>query len=558
MRTWLRALVALLVALPLSGCLSFLDDDDGPDREANPASGVDDPSQIKITGVRIHNDPLEPQSTATIEGFGGTPLSYVVYEPLAQDALPGGQPPTFPVVVFLHGFGLTKEMWTCTPFGEPAQPPLPDEKCPFTDLLDTFARAGFISVAYDARGFGRSGGQVTVAGPAEMADLSAVIDWVSERFPVNGKVGVTGISYGGGQSLLGWGTDARITTAVAHQGWLDLYEALAPGSVPKGEWASLLVGEGTIASGGMMHPMVYGWAQAVVTRDGLDNVRGDLDARSPERFMAGTDKPLMLCAAMQDTLFTQVDELWQATSAFTRVIVHDGGHGTLDEECWEKTRQWFSFFLRGVDTKVDGWPFLQSSDAGGGHAVMYPKAPKQATQSYFLREPELTSYAGSNMTFTIDNRFVNNPLAEPSAIWDQAGVGNQAMPYSMRQDPSAVFFERSIDDDSLVILGSPRLQLVTQATTARWQVTGQLIHVDAEGNSRILARGAVANIPGETPAIEGSVMMDFSYTKATIDPGSMLVLKLGANDTSWFLPDPQAGTVAFSGHSELTLPLFVG
>ncbi|MGB1586067.1 MAG: alpha/beta hydrolase [Thermoplasmatota archaeon] len=558
MRGWL----ALLLIVPmLSGCLSFLEDDE-PEPMIGPASDVDDPSMVTVDGVAVHNHPTDGGGQDRITSFDGTQLPYVIYEPLASRALPDGSQPRFPVVVFVHGFGYSKEMWLCPPMGDPGQPPLPDDPCPFTNLLQKFAEAGIIAVAYDTRGFGQATGQVTVAGEAEMADLDAVIDFVADRFPVNGKVGVTGISYGGGHAMHAWAFNPKVTTVAAHQGWVDLYEALLPGNVPKVEWDLALIGQGTATSGAQLHPMVYEWAANGIQRTNLADVEAALDARSVLDAIA-TDKPLLICNALQDSLFHQTQDVLDGATGFTRVVVYEGGHGTMDAECWDKTLAWFEYFLRGVDTGVDAWPALETVDASGGDAITFDELPDITLDSYYLREPQLTTYAPSNTTFNVQQRALNNPFAEPSVVWDQVGMPNQALPYSMRNDPTAVFFEAGAYSQSEVILGAPSLELVLDGDNqTAFQVAVQLLAVAQDDSSIILSRGAYAHVPGVTPEIDDRITVDLHYTKADLSPGTRLVLKVGGNDASWYLPllngnDLASSNydVAFTGHSMLTVPL---
>ena len=72
-----------------------------------------------------------------------------------------------------------------------------------TDARDLAAR-GFVVLAWSARGFGASGGQIALNAPDyEVADARALVDWLAARpevvqdGPGDPRVGVTGGSYGG-------------------------------------------------------------------------------------------------------------------------------------------------------------------------------------------------------------------------------------------------------------------------------------------------------------------------------------------------------------------------
>src|SRR5688572_1801849 len=255
---------AVLLALPLTaGCLDVFDRDGGEgdqDPLTSPADVGYAPESVAVTGVA--------KGSLTIPSFDETALSTVLYRPLTDDTLPDGAPIPWGVVVFLHGWGFFKDQFqgAAGVSGAPAQASAAAGQVPYgPDQMQLFAEQGLIAVAYDARGFGRSGGTATVAGPAEMADLDAVLDHVAEHYPTSGRVGLIGTSYGGGQAFQAWADDPRVVTAVPIYGWVDLYDGLLQGDVPKAHWAALLTAGGT-AGGKGPNPTVAAWLQKGVAR----------------------------------------------------------------------------------------------------------------------------------------------------------------------------------------------------------------------------------------------------------------------------------------------------
>eukprot|EP00604_Paraphysomonas_vestita_P002043 CAMPEP_0174819896 /NCGR_PEP_ID=MMETSP1107-20130205/3353_1 /TAXON_ID=36770 /ORGANISM="Paraphysomonas vestita, Strain GFlagA" /LENGTH=186 /DNA_ID=CAMNT_0016034175 /DNA_START=376 /DNA_END=933 /DNA_ORIENTATION=+ len=75
-----------------------------------------------------------------------------------------------------------------------------------------------------------------------MGDLQTVIDWVIAN--TNGdpdRIGLSGISYGAGISLLGASKDSRVKSVAAMSGWVDLAQSfLGSGETIKTEAARLL------------------------------------------------------------------------------------------------------------------------------------------------------------------------------------------------------------------------------------------------------------------------------------------------------------------------------
>jgi ABC-2 type transport system ATP-binding protein len=144
------------------------------------------------------------------------PLDTTVYLPATTPA---------PALMIAHGFGGTKTS------------------------VDADARAladrGFVVLAWSARGFGRSGGQIALNSPEyEVADARVLVDRLAARpdvvqdGPGDPRVGVTGGSYGGALALLLAGYDRRVDAIAPSITWNDLGQALfpnaaaAPGTLP--------------------------------------------------------------------------------------------------------------------------------------------------------------------------------------------------------------------------------------------------------------------------------------------------------------------------------------
>jgi ABC-2 type transport system ATP-binding protein len=126
-----------------------------------------------------------------------------------------------PAVIVAHGFGGSKQSVA----GDARE----------------LAQRGFVALAYSARGFGRSEGQIGLNSiPYEVADASKIVDWlgkqsqVSKDGPDDPKVGVTGGSYGGSLSLLLAGTDKRVDALAPVITYNDLSQALLPNSATTG------------------------------------------------------------------------------------------------------------------------------------------------------------------------------------------------------------------------------------------------------------------------------------------------------------------------------------
>jgi ABC-2 type transport system ATP-binding protein len=167
-----------------------------------------------VVWLNSGDDPAEVRTREeTLAGAGdGIRLDSTLYLPERTPA---------PAVIVAHGFGGSK------------------------DSVDGDARElaqrGFVALAYSARGFGRSSGQISLNSPeAEVADASELVSWLAEQPEVvtdgdgDPKVGVTGGSYGGALSLLLAGTDDRVDALAPAITYNDLSQALLPNSATTG------------------------------------------------------------------------------------------------------------------------------------------------------------------------------------------------------------------------------------------------------------------------------------------------------------------------------------
>jgi ABC-2 type transport system ATP-binding protein len=148
-------------------------------------------------------------------------LDSTLYVPAGADA--GHR---VPAVILAHGFGGSKDSVA----GDARE----------------LARHGYVVLAYTARGFGGSDGQIALDSPDyEVADARQLVDWLATRpqvrldGPGDPRVGVTGGSYGGALALMLAGYDPRVDAIVPLVTWNDLGRAFFPdAAAPAGEPAS--------------------------------------------------------------------------------------------------------------------------------------------------------------------------------------------------------------------------------------------------------------------------------------------------------------------------------
>ncbi len=166
------------------------------------------PASPPDSGVRTENE------TIAVPGGPGVSGPVDIDATLYLPAVTGRAP----AVLMAHGFGGSKDSVA-------------------SDARD-LAGHGFVVLAYSARGFGQSTGQIALDSlDYEIPDARALVSWLATRpevlldAPGDPRVGVTGASYGGALSLMLAGTDKRIDAVAPLITWNDLSAALFPNAI---------------------------------------------------------------------------------------------------------------------------------------------------------------------------------------------------------------------------------------------------------------------------------------------------------------------------------------
>jgi ABC-2 type transport system ATP-binding protein len=120
-----------------------------------------------------------------------------------------------PAVLLAHGFGGSKDS--------------------VADEAGYLAEQGYVVLAWSARGFGASTGQIGLDDPRyEVADVSTLLDLLAERDeveldgPGDPRAGIAGASYGGALALLAAAYDPRVDAIAPQITWNSLTTALFP------------------------------------------------------------------------------------------------------------------------------------------------------------------------------------------------------------------------------------------------------------------------------------------------------------------------------------------
>jgi pimeloyl-ACP methyl ester carboxylesterase len=219
--------------------------------------------------------------------------------------------------------------------------------------FDKFLKAGFGVLSFDQRGFGESGGKARVENPdfegrdvQKLVALVASLPWVQKDGPGDPRLGAMGGSYGGGYQFVGAFRELRdkgkpVFDALAPEiTWWDLKQSLAPSSVARGEWVSLLSAAGaqalpTEALEGTAYGAATGlWPDGTVP--GVPNMDEFFEKNGPRWNVEQgrkLDIPVLFGQGVTDTLFPLHQGLQNWAKAITSkarkhsiFVGYNGGH----------------------------------------------------------------------------------------------------------------------------------------------------------------------------------------------------------------------------------------
>ena len=290
-------------------------------------------------------------------------------------------------------------------------------------IAAAFANAGYSVLAYDARGHGASGGEITLAGPREVADLRALRNAFAARSEVSDRIGAWGISYGGGQIWNALGAGVPLAAVEVVETWTSLYDALWPQNLARSGIVA-----GFAAGIAARSPLVAGIRDDAVQSRNLGAVRALTADRSVTSRLGSIRTPVYLFQGKIDFAF----DLSQATTAFARLggpkKLYAGNFGhtpstfpSIDSSyVVAQGVAWFDRFLKGTQNGVDAKKVVIAKRASATARVELGALPATRTQSFTLG-----GTATARGTALVSRRTA--PLASALETWGGVGVVSVAV-----------------------------------------------------------------------------------------------------------------------------------
>nr|WP_245667251.1 CocE/NonD family hydrolase [Leptospira tipperaryensis] len=362
--------LAALAALIPGNSAAFLNGNASasPFQQGITASQIDSAFQAENDGSFTFNDSI------VIRSGDGTSIAANLFQP---KNLVSGQ--KYPTVIFVNSWALNEYEYI-----------VPAAK---------LAKKGYIVLSYSTRGFGISGGLINTAGIKDRQDLSAVLDWLRANTQVDSSnIGISGISYGAGISLIGVSFEPRIKTAVAMSGWGDLKRSLYGNDTPRLVWGLILIGAGYFT--GRMDPVIADNFTKLLSHNDIAGVTAWAAERSPASLVSelnASGKPVYISSNFEDFLFNpnQMLDYFASLTVPKKLDMNEGIHATaeiggvlgLSNPIWDNAYDWFDFWLKGINNGIMMKPTVTFQKRFNGPRVTLPSWPSSTVseKTYYLK-----------------------------------------------------------------------------------------------------------------------------------------------------------------------------
>ncbi|MFJ8006042.1 alpha/beta fold hydrolase [Streptomyces fagopyri] len=505
----------------------------GHRRHALRTTAVGAVSAVLITGGSLGLAPTAGAAAGgvrfvDITGDGGTVLKGNVVTPSDADGTR-----TYPLIVLPTSWGLPQVEYLAQ--------------------ARRLADSGYVVVAYNVRGFWQSGGEIEVAGPPDVADTSKVIDWALANTPADARrIGVAGVSYGAGISLLAAEHDKRIKAVAALSGWADLIDSIYSGRTEHAQATALLGGVGALTGrpSAELRGILGSFFSSDLSKEQEMIAWGR--KRSPETYVDQLDKngpAVFMANAWGDTIFppNQYARFYEELTGPKRLELRPGDHATAElpglfgvpNDVWTDTGRWFDHYLRGEDNGIDReQPVQLKSRSADG----YEGYPDWKSVGATTRKIEL---AGTTTIHTNVDSGADGGIIFLSSVLDQlARVPPTALVPLLPRRWAAVW-QSPRSESAQRVRGTARLHTTLTPTAESGTLITYLYDVGPLGLGKLVS-SAPYTFHGRTPGEPFGVDLDLYSTAYDVPAGHRLALVVDTVDPLYIEHNPPGAQLTFS------------
>lgn len=445
----------------------------------------------------------------------------------------------------------------------------------YTAVAAKLVARGYVVVAYSQRGFRDSTGEVDFAGPDTQRDASTVIDWALAHTAADpDRIGMAGVSYGAGISLLAAERDPRVKAVAALSAWTDLDASL--------------VQNGTLSTGtlrGLLHQIETKGRSSAFDRElqrrldadpaaAADLLTAGAAVRSPITRVADLNAhgtAVLIANGWADSFFppAQLVDFFDALTGPKRLELAVGDHTAPElaglfgrpDRTIDDTLAWFDHYLHGTANGVDDAAPLQLQNVATRQWQGYPSWPG-TTATADLGAPgspdsaALTSPATWSTTLTTgtDTAATSGPAQivapsdyrPPAADLRVLGANTHALAWSAPALTGAT-----------TVTGAPAVHVSLAASAPSATVFTYLYDVAPSGSGQLMTM-APFTATGLTAGSAQPVAIRLQPTRWTLPAGHHLALVVDTVDLRFAQAAPGGSTLTISSSpaaaAELGIP----
>ncbi|WP_031080243.1 alpha/beta fold hydrolase [Streptomyces sp. NRRL S-118] len=418
------------------------------------------------------------------------------------------------------------------------------------------ADAGYVVVSYNSRGFWQSGGHVEVAGPPDVADASKVIDWALAHTPADPeRVGMAGVSYGAGISLLAAGHDKRIKAVVAMSGWADLIDSIYSGRTQHLQAAGLLGGAG----------LLTGRPSAEFQQTLKDFLGSNLSKeqemmawgakRSPAAYLDrinANGAAVMLGNAWGDTVFppNQYASFYEKLKGPKRLEFRPGDHATaeatgllgLPNDTWTNAHRWFDHHLKGADNGIDREQPVQLKSRSTGGYEGYPDWKSVGAAERRIALPD------SRKVYANVDSGANGGIVMLSSTLDQFLKLPPMAAVPLLPRPFAAVWQSERYGSAQHVRGTAKLHTTVTSTKPSGTLVAYLYDVGPLGLGKLVSH-APYTFHDKAPGRPFAVDLELFSTAYDVPAGHRLALVVDTVDPLYIEHNPSGARLTFSSPS---------
>ncbi|MBB5869895.1 hypothetical protein F4553_003274 [Allocatelliglobosispora scoriae] len=440
------------------------------------------------------------------------------------------------------------------------------------------AEGGYTVVSYTPRGWWSSGGEIDTAGPKDIADASRVIDWAIANTTADAaRVGMAGVSYGAGISLITAAKDSRVRAVAALSGWSDLVGSLYGGDTRRLQSSGLLVGSAALL--GDTSPEFDARIGDFFANRNIGAVKDFARIRSAGTYLAGLNASapaVLLANGYGDSIFppNQLVDFYGGLTGPKRLEFAPGDHAIpeltgligLDNHVWTSTRRWFDRYLQGVANGIDTEAPVVLRSMTGGATESYPTWSAAATSTSRLGLGEVHWWDGTGdlggtpatgwsrrTGLSSDTVAKGGVILLSNGLQALTGIAPTAWIPAVNRLDAGVWISGGYGSTQKV-RGIPSLHLRLTPNQSKGTVVAYLYDVDWAGTGELITQAPISWLDA-TPGSARTLDLKLPAVSWDVPAGHKLALVIDGEDGYYLDENSLLSAATFSGPSWLDVPL---